>query len=124
MPIDDAISRLTSDVKVEIDVADAETILAGLKPVLARHRGRVKTFLQLPFRKTLIRVDEQWYLRPTRAMLDDLQTALGGKVRVVLAGEGTARTKRLQQQQLFQAAQAADEPADAPPPLEAIEQEV
>ncbi|MGA3067050.1 MAG: DNA polymerase III subunit alpha, partial [Tepidisphaeraceae bacterium] len=127
LPIEEAISKLTSDVKVQIDVADSGSILADLKPVLARHRGRVKTFLQIPaqgIKKALIRLDEQWYLRPTRAMVDELQTALGARGRVELAGEGTRRLKRLQQQQLFQSAQVTDEPPEAQLPPEPMEQEV
>jgi DNA polymerase-3 subunit alpha len=119
LPIDQAIPKLTSDVKVQIDVADSSAIVSQLKPVLARHRGRVKTFLQIPagglnaggLKKALIRLDEQWYVRPTRQMVEDLKAAMGGQGRVELAGEGTRRLKRLQQQQLFQAAQIEDEPA-------------
>ncbi len=126
LPVDDAISRLTSDVKVQIDVADSATIIADLKPVLARHRGRVKTFLQVPasgVKKALIRLDEQWYLRPTRAMVDELQAALGSRGKVELAGEGTRRLKRLQQQQLFQnAAVESEPPSDVP--ADVVEQEV
>jgi DNA polymerase-3 subunit alpha len=117
LPIDEAISKLTSDVKVQIDVADSATLLSELKPVLARHKGRVKTFLQVPAttgKKALIRLDEQWYLRPTRAMVNELQAALGSRGKVELAGEGTRRLKRLQQQQLFNAA-IEEEPAPEAP---------
>jgi DNA polymerase III alpha subunit len=116
IPVEDALARLTRAIKVEIEVADGAALLAQLRPILERHRGKCETFVQVPAngsRKTLIRLDPQWHLRPTPALLGDLQAALAGRGRVELAGDGTRRTRRLQQQ-LFEDAEAPEVPQEPP----------
>lgn len=117
IPVQEAISRLTRGVKVEIDVPDqAAEILTQLKGVLAKHRGNCETFLQvcLPdLRRALIRLDKQWHVKPSAMLKTDLESALKGHGRVEVAGDGTRRAKRAQQQsQMFDGAELVDGPEE------------
>jgi DNA polymerase-3 subunit alpha len=111
IPIDEAISRLTRGIKIEVDAApDGNELMAQLKPIFTRHKGNCDTFLQLPvagMKKVMIRLDRSWFVRPTPMLKEELETALNGHGRVELAGDGTKRTRRLQQQQLFSSAESA-----------------
>jgi len=110
IPIKNAIERLTRAIKVEIDNGAGEQIVAQLKPVFEKHKGNCETFMQLPLAgmsKVMIRVGRDWFVRPTPALKDELETALAGQGRVELAGDGTRR--RRVQQQMFQ---IAEEPVD------------
>ncbi|MGD0542511.1 MAG: DNA polymerase III subunit alpha, partial [Tepidisphaeraceae bacterium] len=120
IPISDSMSRLTRWVKVEIDrVEGAAEVLRQLKPVLTKHKGNCQTFLSVPAngsRRALINLDTAWSVRPTPAMKEELEFTLNGQGRVELAGEGSRRS-RVQQQPLFE---NADAPAiDAEPAIPA-----
>jgi DNA polymerase-3 subunit alpha len=117
IPISESMSRLTRWVKVEIDrVEGAAEVLRQLKPVLNKHRGNCQTFLSVPAngsKRALINLDAAWSVRPTPTMKEELEFALNGQGRVELAGEGTKRAK-LQQQPLFQNAEAPEVAEEIP----------
>jgi DNA polymerase-3 subunit alpha len=104
--MEDCIAKLTRGIKVEIeDATQVEKLLVQLKPILAKHRGNCDTFVQVPLdgaRKAMIRVDRQWFVKPSAQLKEELEWELTGHGRVELAGDGSRRNKRLQQQQMFQ----------------------
>jgi DNA polymerase III subunit alpha len=115
IPIQDAMSRLTRGIKVEIDAPDAAPdVLSQLKGVLSKHKGNCETFVQLALsglRRALIRLDKQWHVKPSASLKSDLESALNGHGRVEVAGDGTRRTKRLQEQQkMFDGAELVEGP--------------
>ncbi len=120
IPISDSMSRLTRWVKVEIDRVDgAAELLRQLKPVLSKYKGNCQTFLSVPAngsKRALITLDNAWSVRPTPAMKEELEFTLNGQGRVELAGEGTRRTK-LQQQPLFEGADAPEIAEEIPIPI-------
>jgi DNA polymerase-3 subunit alpha len=105
IPVADAVSRLTRGIKIAVQTPDASADLLGrLKPVLAKHKGNCDLFLQLPANGTstvIIRLDSQWKVRATPALKLELEETLNGHAIIELAGDGTRRIKRLQQQKLF-----------------------
>ncbi|MDP9172315.1 MAG: DNA polymerase III subunit alpha [Planctomycetota bacterium] len=126
IPISEAVSRLTRGIKIEIDHAPAgDELLAQLKPIFTRHKGNCDTFLQVPaagLKKVMIRLDRTWFVKPTPSLKEELELALGGNGRVELAGDGTRRTRRILQQQLFQSEEPAAAATEIVSPVEIMEE--
>jgi DNA polymerase-3 subunit alpha len=117
IPVADAVSRLTRGIKIAVQPPDASADLLGrLKPVLAKHKGNCDLFLQLPANGTstvIIRLDSQWKVRVTPALKLELEQTLNGHGIIELAGDGTRRIRRLQQQKLFKDAEAVEVPVES-----------
>ncbi|HTW94146.1 MAG TPA: DNA polymerase III subunit alpha [Tepidisphaeraceae bacterium] len=104
IPLDQAVSRLTTGVRVELDRSrhDEKTV-PKIGSLLTKHKGNVEVFLRVPangWRAVTLRLDRQWAVRPDRALIGDLEELLGPGC-VELAGAGIARKRRQQQQKLF-----------------------
>jgi hypothetical protein len=100
-------------------------LLTRLKPILVRHKGNCDLFLQLPannVNKVIIRLDSQWSVRPTTALKLELETTLNGHGKVELAGDGTRRIKRLQEQKLFQEPEPTEIPMQSAAGAESFEE--
>jgi len=112
IPIEDAVSRLTRAIKIAVETPDAtQELLSRVKLVLARHKGNCDLFLQLPangVNTVIIRLDSQWSVRPTPALKLELDSTLNDHGKVELAGDGTRRIKRQQQQKLFRDAEPVE----------------
>jgi DNA polymerase III subunit alpha len=127
IPIEEAISRLTRAVKVELNSPDhAQDLLSQLKPVLERHKGNCDTFVEIPLAgmgKVMIKLDRHWSIKVSTALKNDLELALNGHGSVELAGDGTRRSKRLQQQQMFENSDASEPAVASAPVTEMMEAE-
>jgi DNA polymerase-3 subunit alpha len=101
LPIAESVARLTTAVALKLDPArHASDVVAQLEPLLKRHKGNTEVFLQVdvgPARKVVMRLDRERSVRPTPAMVDELEMLLGSGA-VQLCGAGTRRRKRLEQQ--------------------------
>ena len=117
IPIGDALPKLTTDVVLKLDGArhDVEK-LRQLKPALAAHKGNLSLYLQtesLDGKKVTMKLPKDLSVRPTRALIDELDTVLGAGA-VQLVGAGTRRMKRLQQQALFKESETAPVESTSP----------
>jgi DNA polymerase-3 subunit alpha len=102
LPIAESIAKLTTAVALKLDpLRHAPGVVAQLDPLLKRHKGNTEVFLQIsttPTQKVTMRLDRERSVKPTPALVDDLEMLLGtGSVQ--LCGLGTRRKKRLEQQQ-------------------------
>jgi DNA polymerase III subunit alpha len=64
--------------------------LSRLAPILARHKGACPVYVQLrpssrPGVRATIRLDKQWHVAPSRALIDELEAALGGQEYLLLS---------------------------------------
>jgi DNA polymerase-3 subunit alpha len=102
LPIAEAVSRLTTAVALKLDpLRHATGVVAQLEPLLKRHKGNTEVFLQVattPTQKIVMRLDRERSVKPTPALVDELEMLLGSGS-VQLCGAGTRRKKRLEQQQ-------------------------
>jgi len=121
VPIDQAVSRLTTAVGVELDRSrHNEEMVPRLGSLLKNHKGNVEVFLRVPangWRAVTLRLDRQWAVRPDRELVGDLEELLGPGC-VELAGAGLARKRRQQQQKLFAEPEPEVEVAAAPEMME------
>jgi hypothetical protein len=128
IPIEDAVNRLTRAITVQLNTTDhTQQIVDELKPIFTRHKGNCDAFLEVPLTgmgKVMIKLDKQWSIKPSLILKSDLEHVLNGHGAVELAGDGTKRSKRLQQQQLFDPGEAPADPATIDPMPELIEEEV
>ncbi len=112
IPLADAVARLTTAVAIKLDGTrhDAKMI-ADIPPLLAKHKGGSPVYFQVntPTGKVTMQIDRQHAVKPTPLLVGDLEQLLGNNS-VDLAGAGSKRRKRLEQQRLFK-----DEPADEIP---------
>ncbi len=111
IPISDAVTRLTTAVAIKLDATRHNpAIIADIPPVLAKHKGGMPVYFQVatPTGKVTLQIDRQHAVRPSPAMVSDVEQLLGGGS-VDLAGLGSRRKKRLEQQRLFK-----NESAEAP----------
>ncbi len=109
IPIADAVSRLTTAVAIKLDGTRHNTAMITEVPsVLARHKGTVPVFFQVntPTGKATMQIDRQHAVKPSPMLVGDLEQLLGPGS-VDLAGAGSKRKKRLEQQRLFK-----DEPIE------------
>ena len=112
IPATDAVAKLTTAVCVKLDSARHDaSALTDVPGMLARHKGTVPVYFQVTTAsgKAMLSVDKQHGVKPSPALVDDLEHLLGHGA-VDLAGAGAKRRKRLEQQRLFK-----DEAAEATP---------
>jgi DNA polymerase-3 subunit alpha len=104
LPISEALPKLTTDVVLKLDGARHNLEkLRQIKPTLQSHKGNLALYLQtesLDGKKVTFKLPKDLSVRPTKALVDEIDTLLGTGV-VQLVGAGTRRMKRLQQQALF-----------------------
>ena len=109
LPVADALGKLTTAVALTLDPAKHPAEVAGqLESVLARHKGNTEVYVRLATgdKTVTLRLDRERFVKPTRALADDLDQLLGGGVQ--FCGAGTKRRKRAEQQALFKEQEAAD----------------
>ena len=87
-------------------------LLPQLRDLLGKHPGKKDFFIQVPTtdgKKVSLRIGGgERGVRITKDLIDDLSQLLGSDS-LMLAGEGSRRAKRLQQQALFKEEPAAEE---------------
>ncbi|MGB7160812.1 MAG: DNA polymerase III subunit alpha [Tepidisphaeraceae bacterium] len=123
LPIEVAVEKLTTNVGVKLDrTRHAPHVLPQLRDVLGKHPGKKDFFIQVPTsdgKKVSLRVGGDGRgVRITKDLIDDLQQLLGSE-NLMLAGEGSRRAKRLQQQALFKEEQPVDDSLDTTTAMEA-----
>jgi DNA polymerase-3 subunit alpha len=124
IPVADAVSRLTTSLVLKLSrTRHQPEVLVELKSILKKHAGRTPVFAQVTVndaQSLILKLGPDHGIKPTRALLDDIELALGsggGEFK----GAGSKRAKRAVQQPLFQA--DAPEP-EAPAPLLPAEAEM
>jgi DNA polymerase-3 subunit alpha len=104
IPIGEAISRLTTGLALKLDEALHTTeVITQLKPILKDHSGNCRVFLQISTadaKRIVLQLERELWVRPERALVDQLELALGNG-NVQLVGDGLRRQKQLEQQKLF-----------------------
>jgi DNA polymerase III subunit alpha len=113
LPVEIAVEKLTTNVGVKLDRArHPADVLPQLQSVLGKHPGKKDFFIQVATsdgKKVSMKVGGDGRgVRITKDLIDDLQQLLGNDS-LMLAGEGSRRAKRLQQQALFKEEQPPDE---------------
>jgi len=115
IPIAEAVSRLTTGLGLKLDDSQHPAeLITQLKPILKGHAGNCRVFLQISTsdaRRVVIQLDREMSVRPQRALVDDLERAVGSG-NVQLVGDGTRRIKRLEQQKLFGEDHPSADPAE------------
>jgi hypothetical protein len=121
----DAAGRLTTAVAVKLDpTRHAPEVANELESLLHRHKGNTEVYLQVstrPDQRVVLRLDRDRWVKPTKALVEELERLLGAGS-VQLCGLGARRRKKAVtvQQPLFQdqvsseAPLAAEEGAVAP----------
>ncbi|HEY1628612.1 MAG TPA: DNA polymerase III subunit alpha, partial [Tepidisphaeraceae bacterium] len=125
IPIADAAARLTTAVALKLQhEKHDEDSLKKIAPLLAKHKGNCELYTQVQMpdsRKVVLRVNKEFYVRPTDQLVSDLDSLLGNGT-VQFFGAGQKRRKRLQQQQqMFQEETAPSDVVDTgveEPPVE------
>ena len=101
IPIGESVAKLTTAVALKLDpLRHAPQVVAQLDPLLKRHKGNTEVFLQVatsPTQKVVMRLDRERSVRPTPALVDDLELLLGSGA-VQLCGAGTRRRRNAEQQ--------------------------
>ncbi len=113
IPVTDAIAKLTTAVCVKLDTARHDVAaLTDVPGTLAKHKGTVPVYFQVSTAtgKAMLQIDKQHSIKPSPALVDDLEHLLGHGS-VDLAGAGSKRRKRLEQARLFKDESADDTPA-------------
>ena len=122
LPVEAAVEKLTTNIGVKLDrTRHPADVLPQLQSVLGKHPGKKDFFIQVATsdgKKVSMKVGGERGVRITRDLIDDLQQLLGNDS-LMLAGEGSRRAKRLQQQALFKDEQAASEEIDTSTAIEA-----
>jgi len=115
IPVAEAAARLTTAVAIKLDpIRHSTEVVSQLEEAMKRHKGGIEVFLQVqtgPESKVTMRLNKERFVKPTRELVDDLDTLLGSGS-VQLCGAGTKRRKKQQQQQLFRE-EASAEPTEA-----------
>jgi len=117
IPIQDAVSRLTTAIAVKLDPAKHNaSVIADIPPVLGRHKGGLPVYFQVntPTGKATLMVDKQLSVKPSPGLVGDLEQLLGSGS-VELAGAGSKRRKRLEQQRLFKDDAVEETPISSAP---------
>ena len=125
IPVAEAVSRLTTAIAVKLDPAKHNApIIAEIPPVLAKHKGNMPVYFQIntPTGKVTMQIDRQHAVKPSPALVGDLEQLLGPGT-VDLAGAGSKRKKRLEQQRLFKD-DVEETPEASPPPMMEVEMDV
>jgi len=123
LPIADAVPKLTTTIAIKLDpLRHGAASLKEIRPVLVKHKGNLPVFAQVAMsdgQKVTMKLPKDLNVRPTNALVDDIDAALGGGT-IQLYGEGARRLKRIAQQQaLFK---EAEQPADPAPAAASDEQ--
>jgi DNA polymerase-3 subunit alpha len=103
IPVSEAIARLTTAIALKLDASKHNAaIIAEIPPVLGKHKGTMPVFFQVntPTGKVTMQIDRQHAVKPSPALVGDIEQLLGHGS-VDLAGAGSKRKKRLEQQRLF-----------------------
>jgi len=112
LPIEIAVEKLTTNIGVKLDrTRHPADVLPQLAALLAKHPGKKDFFIVVATsdgKKVSMRIGGERGVRITRDLIDDLQQLLGSES-LMLAGEGSRRTKRLQQQALFKEERATED---------------
>jgi DNA polymerase-3 subunit alpha len=112
IPIEAALERMTTALILKFDRArhTGEHVEAA-KAILKASKGNLPVFVQSSFSAdgkdyvATLRLANDFAVKPSQALVDDLRTKLGNEA-VDMAGPGTKRKKRLEQQRLFKEEQA------------------
>jgi DNA polymerase III subunit alpha len=117
IPITDAMPRLTTAIAIKLDPSKHNPPVIGqIPPLLSRHKGNLPIYFQINTAtgKATLTIDRQMSVRPSPELIGDLEQLLGNGS-VDLAGQGSKRRKRLEQQRLFKEEAAVEEtPATTP----------
>jgi len=102
--IEQSIPRFANAIAIKVDRGrHSATTLEELKPLLGKHRGKLRTFVQIASgesNRVVISLGKDFSVRPSQSLLEETDKLLGpGSVKVV--GEGNNRIRRLEQQKLF-----------------------
>ena len=127
LPIEVALEKLTTNVGVKLDRTRHSTdTLAELRKLLDSHVGRNEFYIQVPTldgKKLSMSVGKEKGVRISKTLIDDLSTLLGADS-LMLAGEGSRRQRRLQQQALFKQEQVEEAAPDIEAPSDAMDEEL
>jgi len=122
LPVEAAVEKLTTNIGVKLDrTRHPADVLPQLQSVLGKHPGKKDFFIQVATsdgKKVSMKVGGERGVRITRDLIDDLQHLLGNDS-LMLAGEGSRRAKRLQQQALFKEEQSTSDEIDTSTAIEA-----
>ena len=114
IPVADSVSRLTTAIAIKLDpFRHAGQTIAELEQTLARHKGNAEVYVQITTpagQKVTMRLDRDRFVKPSQALVDDLDLLLGSGS-AELCGAGTKRRKKMAQQQLFKEESEATSPA-------------
>jgi DNA polymerase III subunit alpha len=103
IPASEAVARLTTAIAVKLDPAKHNApVIEQIPPVLGRHKGTMPVYFQVntPTGKVTMQIDRQHAVKLSPQLVGDLEQLLGPGS-VDLAGAGSKRKKRLEQQRLF-----------------------
>jgi DNA polymerase-3 subunit alpha len=118
IPLADAITRLTTAIAIKLDASrHSPAMIADVIPLLGKHKGNLPVYFQVntPTGKVTMQIDRQHAVKPSPNLVGDLEQLLGPGS-VDLAGAGSKRKKRLEQQRLFK--EEVEETPEAPAALE------
>jgi DNA polymerase-3 subunit alpha len=103
IPLADAVARLSTAIAVKLDgTRHSPDMIAQVMPLLGKHRGNMPVYFQVNTAtgKVTMQIDRQHAIKPSQDLVGDLEQLLGPGS-VDLAGAGSKRRKRLEQQRLF-----------------------
>ncbi len=104
-PASEAVSRLTTGVALHIEAGRHNiNVINQLKPILAKHQGRATVYAKIVTgekKKVTLRLGRDFAIRVDDAVIEELESVLGPDS-VKLAGPGSGRRTRIQQQKLFE----------------------
>jgi len=103
IPVSDAVARLTTGVMLKLDHSrHTPELIPQLKPVLVKNKGNAEVYLQVTVpdaKKVALRLRDTG-IQPSPQLLNELQMLVGdGNAQWI--GAGTKRSRRLEQQRLF-----------------------
>ncbi|HSI32344.1 MAG TPA: DNA polymerase III subunit alpha, partial [Tepidisphaeraceae bacterium] len=122
IPIEAAVERLSTALILKLDKTrhTPETVDLA-KELLAANKGKFPTFVQSKFASggaeqlVTLKLGTEYTVKLTQRLVEDLRTRLGNE-HVDLAGAGSKRKKRLEQQRLFKEEQADAAPVESAAP--------
>jgi DNA polymerase-3 subunit alpha len=124
IPLSDAVARLTTAIAVKLDGSKhTPEMIADVIPLLGKYKGGLPVYFQVNTLtgKATMQIDRQHAIKPSADLVGDLERLLGSGS-VDLAGAGSKRKKRLEQQRLFK--EEADELPEAPLAETMLESEI
>jgi DNA polymerase-3 subunit alpha len=101
IPIEEAASRLTTAVRLDLSQQRDAKVVEMIKPILHRHKGAVEVFVQTlaqDGRSVMMRIERDWFVRPVNELVKELETLLGeGSIQLA----GVRRRRPREEQPLF-----------------------